>query len=153
MIKSRRLRWAWHVAGMVEGRSAFKILTGKPTGKRPLGRCRRRWEDNIIMDLKKIGINTRNWVDSPQDRDYWTVLMKPWKRMVIDALELMNIKNISSIKHRPLSLFLPPRNHKNINNIKKIENRIFKYIVYKYKKYFKYVIQKYKKYFKYNIKI
>ena len=54
MIKSRRLRWAGHVA-RIEGRSAFKILTGKPTGKRPLGRPRGRWEDNIRMDLKEIG--------------------------------------------------------------------------------------------------
>ena len=52
MIKSRRLRWAGHVARMEEDRSAFKILTGKPAGKRPLGRLRRRWEDNIRMDLK-----------------------------------------------------------------------------------------------------
>ena len=68
MIKSRRLRWAGHVARMEEGKSAFKILTGKSTGKRPLGRSRRRWEDNISMDLKEIGINTRNWVDSAQNR-------------------------------------------------------------------------------------
>ena len=47
MIKSRRLRWAGHVARMEEGRSAYKILTNKPTGKRPLGRPRRRWEDNV----------------------------------------------------------------------------------------------------------
>ena len=52
VIKSRRLRWARHVARMEEGRSAFKMLTGKPTGKRPLGRPRRRWEDNIKMDLE-----------------------------------------------------------------------------------------------------
>ena len=58
---------------MEEGRSAFKILTGKPTGKRRLGRPRRRWQDNIKMDLEKIGINAGNWVDSPQDRDYWRV--------------------------------------------------------------------------------
>ena len=70
VIKSRRLRWAGYVARMEERRSAFKILTGKPTGKRPLGRPRHRWEDNIRMDLKEIG-NTRNWVDSDQDRDYW----------------------------------------------------------------------------------
>ena len=57
VIKSRRLRWAGHVARMEEGRSPFKILTGKPTGKRPLGRPRRRWEDSIRMDLKEIGIN------------------------------------------------------------------------------------------------
>jgi hypothetical protein len=60
VIKSKRLRWAGHVARKEEGRSAFKILTGKPTGERPLGRPRRRWEDNIRMDLKEIGINTRN---------------------------------------------------------------------------------------------
>ena len=61
--KSRRLRWAGHVARMEEGRSAFKILTGKPTGKRPLGRPRRRWEDNIRRDLEDIAINEGNWVD------------------------------------------------------------------------------------------
>jgi hypothetical protein len=63
VIKSRRLRWVGHVARMEEGRSAFKILTGKCTGKRPLGRSRHRWEDYIRIDLKEIGINTRNWVD------------------------------------------------------------------------------------------
>ena len=56
MIKSRRLRWAGHVARMEEGRSALKILTGKPSEKRPLGRPRRRWEDNMRMDLEDIGI-------------------------------------------------------------------------------------------------
>ena len=60
MIKSRRLRWAGHVARMEEGRSAFKMLTGKFTGKRPLGRPRRRWRDNIRMDLEEIGINVGN---------------------------------------------------------------------------------------------
>ena len=57
VIKSRRLRWAGHVARIEEGRSAFKILTGKPTGNRRLGRPRRRWEDNIRMDLEEIGIS------------------------------------------------------------------------------------------------
>ena len=56
-------------------RSAFKILTGKPTGKIPLGRPRRRWEDNIRMDLEEIGINVGNWVDSAQDRNYWRALV------------------------------------------------------------------------------
>ena len=55
--------------------------TGKPTGKRPLGRPRLRWEDNIRMDLKEIGINTRNWVDTAQDSDYW-------RSLVIVALNL-----------------------------------------------------------------
>ena len=57
MVKSRRLIWAGHVARVEEGRSASKIVTGKPTGKRPLGRPRRRWEDNIRMYLEEIGIN------------------------------------------------------------------------------------------------
>ena len=56
-------------------RSAFKILTGKPSGKRPLGKPRRRWEDNIRMDLEEIGINAGNWVDSAQDRNYWRALV------------------------------------------------------------------------------
>ena len=56
---------------MEEGRSAFKMLTGNPTGNRPLGRPRRRWEENIRMDLKEIGINTKIWINSDQDRDYW----------------------------------------------------------------------------------
>ena len=55
---------AGHIARMEEGRSAFKILIGKPTGKRLLGRPRSRWEDNIRMDLEEIGINAGNWVDS-----------------------------------------------------------------------------------------
>ena len=63
------------VARMVEGRSSFKMLTGKLTGKRPLRRPRRRWEDNIRMDLEEIGINAGNWVDSAQDRDYWRTLV------------------------------------------------------------------------------
>ena len=60
VIKYRRLRWAGHVARMEGGRSAFKILTGKPTGNRTLGRPRRRWEDNIRIDLEEIGINAGN---------------------------------------------------------------------------------------------
>ena len=67
VIKSRTLRWAGHVDRIEEGRSALKISTDKPIGKRPLGRPRRRWEVNIKMDLKEIGINTRNWIDSAQD--------------------------------------------------------------------------------------
>ena len=65
----------YYVARMEEGRSAFKMLTGKPTGKRPLGRLRHRWEDNITMDLEEIGISAGNWVDSTQDRNYWRSLV------------------------------------------------------------------------------
>ena len=65
VIKSRRLRWAGHVARMEEGRSAFKILTEKS-----LGMLWRSWEDNVRMDLEEIGINVGNWVHSAQDMDY-----------------------------------------------------------------------------------
>ena len=61
---------------MKEGRSAFAILTGKPKGKILLGRPRRRWQDKIRMDLKEIGVNTRNWVCWDHDRDYWRALVK-----------------------------------------------------------------------------
>ena len=70
VIKSRRLRWAGHVARMEEDRSTFKIFTDTPAGKRPLGRSKRRWEDNIKMDLAEMGVSAENWVDSGQDRDY-----------------------------------------------------------------------------------
>ena len=60
---------------MEEGRSALRILTGITAGKRPLERPMRRWEDNIRMDLEEIGINTRSWVDSALDGDYWRVLL------------------------------------------------------------------------------
>ena len=60
---------------MEEGRSVFKVLTGNPTGKKPLGRPRCRWEDNIRMDLEVIGINAENWVYSVQDRNYWRALV------------------------------------------------------------------------------
>ena len=69
------MRWAGHVPRMKEGRSASKILTGTPAGKRPLRRPKRRWEGNIRTDIKEMGINTRNWVDSAQDRHYWRALL------------------------------------------------------------------------------
>jgi hypothetical protein len=75
VIKSRRLGWAGHVVRMEEGRSAFKMLTGTPSGKRPLGRPKRRWEDNIRMDLEDIGIKAGNWVYSAQDRHCWRSLV------------------------------------------------------------------------------
>ena len=64
MIKSRRSRWAGHVTRLEEGRKAFKTLTGNPTGKRPLGRPRRRRDDNIRINLKEISVSARNWIDS-----------------------------------------------------------------------------------------
>ena len=69
VIKSRRLGWAGHIAKTEEGRTAFKKVIGKPKGKRPLGRPRRRCEDNIIMNLKQIAINARNLIGWAQDKD------------------------------------------------------------------------------------
>jgi hypothetical protein len=68
VIKSRRMRWAGHVARMGEGRGVYRVLVGRPKGKRQLGRPRRRWEDNIKMDLREIGIDGTNWIQLVQDR-------------------------------------------------------------------------------------
>jgi hypothetical protein len=75
MIKSRRMRWAGHVEGMGEKRNAYRILLEKPEGKRPLGRPRRRWEDNIRMDLREIRWSGIDWIDLAQDRDKWRALV------------------------------------------------------------------------------
>jgi hypothetical protein len=71
VIKSRRMRWAGHVARMGAGRGAYRILVGRPEGKRPLGRPRRRWEDNIKMDLREREIDGANWIRLVQDRVQW----------------------------------------------------------------------------------
>jgi hypothetical protein len=71
MIKSRRMRWAGHVARMGEGRGVYRVLFGRPEGKRPLGRPRRRWEDNIELELREIGIHGANWIQLAQDRVQW----------------------------------------------------------------------------------
>jgi hypothetical protein len=71
VIKSSRMRWAGHVAHMGEGRGPYKVLVGRPKGKRPLGRPRHRWEDNIKMDIREIGINVANWIQLAQDRVQW----------------------------------------------------------------------------------
>jgi hypothetical protein len=71
VIKSRRMRWAGHVAHMGEERGVYRVLVGRPEGKRPLGRPRRRWEDNIKMDLREIRIDGANWIQLAQDRVQW----------------------------------------------------------------------------------
>jgi hypothetical protein len=71
VIKSRRMRWAGHVARMGKGRSVYTILAGRPEGKRPLGRPRHRWEDNIKMDLREIRIDGANWIRLAQDKIQW----------------------------------------------------------------------------------
>ncbi|KAJ4438379.1 hypothetical protein ANN_14324 [Periplaneta americana] len=75
-IKSRRLRWAGHVARMGESRNAHRVLVWRPEGKRPLGRPRRRWEDNIKMDLREVGYDDREWINLPQDRDQWRAYVR-----------------------------------------------------------------------------
>jgi hypothetical protein len=75
MIKSKRMRWAGHVARMGEKRNAYRIFVGKPEGKRPLGRTRRRRVDNIKMDLREIGCDGMDWIDLAQDRDQWRALV------------------------------------------------------------------------------
>ena len=75
VIKSRRMRWAGHVACMGERRGVYRVLVGKPKGKRTLGRPRRRWEDNIKMDLQEVGESCGDWMELAQDRDRWQALV------------------------------------------------------------------------------
>jgi len=75
VVKSRRMRWAGHVARMGEDRGVHRVLVGNPEGKRPLGRPRRRWEDNIKMDLQEVGGGRGDWMELPQDRDRWWALV------------------------------------------------------------------------------
>ena len=75
VVKSRRMRWAGHVARMGEDRGVHRVLVGKPEGKRPLGRPRRRWEDNMKMDLQEVGGARGDWMELAQDRDGWRALV------------------------------------------------------------------------------
>ena len=75
VIKSRRMRWAGHVARMVEERGVYRVLVGKPEGKRPLGRPRLRWVYNIRMDLQEVGCGYMDWIGLTQDRDKWRTLV------------------------------------------------------------------------------
>jgi hypothetical protein len=75
VIKSRRMKWAGNVALMGEGRDVCRLLVGKPEGKRPLGKPRHRWEDNIEMDLQEMGCGVMDWIELAQDRDRWRALV------------------------------------------------------------------------------
>jgi len=75
VIKSRRMRWVGHVVCMGEGRGMYRVLVGKPEGKRPLGRPRHRWEDNVKMDLQEVGCGSMDWINVAQDRDRWQALV------------------------------------------------------------------------------
>jgi len=75
VIKSRRMRWAGHVAHMGEKRGVYRVLVGKPGGKRPLGRPRPRWVDDIRMDIQEMGCGYIDWIGLAQDRDRWRTLV------------------------------------------------------------------------------
>jgi len=74
VIKSRRMRWVGHVARMVKRRCVYRVLMGKPEGKRPLGRPRHRWENNIMRDLQEVGCGGMTWIEQAQDGDRWRAL-------------------------------------------------------------------------------
>jgi hypothetical protein len=75
VVKSRRMRWAGHVARVGEGRGVHRVLVGKPEGKRPMGRPRRIWEDNIKTNLQEVGLGYGDWMELAQDRDKWWALV------------------------------------------------------------------------------
>jgi hypothetical protein len=74
-VKSRRMGWVGHVARMEKERKMYKVLVGKPEGKRPLGRRRRRWENGVRMDLREIGLGGVDWIRLAQDRDRWRAVV------------------------------------------------------------------------------
>jgi hypothetical protein len=81
VVKSRRMRWAGHVVHMGEERGVHRVLVGKAEGKRPLGRPRRRWEDNIKMDVQEVGGGRGDWRELAQDRDGWQTLVSTVKNL------------------------------------------------------------------------
>jgi hypothetical protein len=83
VIRSRNMRWAGHVARMGEGRGVCRVLGGKPEGKRPLGRSRRRWEDNIKLDLRDIVIDEANWIELAQDRVQWRAFVSTVMNLLV----------------------------------------------------------------------
>jgi hypothetical protein len=85
-VKSRRMRWAGHVARMGEDKKVYKVLVGKPEGKRPLGRPRRRWEDGVRMDLREIGLGCVDWIRLAQGRDRWRAVVSAVMNLRVLAL-------------------------------------------------------------------
>jgi hypothetical protein len=102
VIKSRRMRWAGHVARMEDGRGVYRALVGRPEGKRPLGRPRRRWEDNIKMDLREIGIAGANWFRLAQDRVPWRAFVNTVMKLQVSfKLFLDNLSDYQPFKEYP----------------------------------------------------
>ena len=86
VVKSRRMRWAGYVERMGEGRGVHRVLVGKPEGKRPLGRHRRRWEDNIKMDLQEVGGSCGDWMELAQDRDRWRAFVGTVRNLLVPKM-------------------------------------------------------------------
>ena len=90
-LKSRRLRWAEHVARIEQSINSYRALVGKPEGKRPLGRPRRRWEDNIKMDLREVGCDPGECIDLAEDRDKWRAYVMAVMNLVCLKSQLVSI--------------------------------------------------------------
>ena len=82
-LKSRRLRLAGHVAHMAQSRNAYRVLVGKPEGKRSLGRSSRRWEDNIKMDLREVGCDPGDWIHLSEVRDQWRAYVRAVMNLLV----------------------------------------------------------------------
>jgi hypothetical protein len=82
-VKSRRMRWAGNVVRVGEERKVYKVLVGKPEGKRPLGRPRRRWEDRVGKDLREIGLGCVDWIRLAQDRDRWRAVLSAVMNLLV----------------------------------------------------------------------
>ena len=98
VVKSGRMRWAGHVARMGQERGVYRVLVGKPEGKRPMGRPRRRWEDNIKMDNQEGEGGCGDWMELAQDRDRWRALMS-----TVMNLRVPKMRGISWLAAEPVS--------------------------------------------------
>ena len=98
VVKSRRMRWAGHGARMGQGRGVYRVLVGRPEGKRPLGRPRRRWEDNIKMDLQEVGGDFEDLMELTQDRDSWRALVS-----TVMNVRVPKMRVISRLAAEPVS--------------------------------------------------
>ena len=86
VVKSRLMRWGWHVARMGEGRGVHRVLVGKSQGKRPLGRPRRRWEDNIKMDLQEVRGGCGDWMELAHNRERWRALVSTVRNLRVPKM-------------------------------------------------------------------